>query len=249
MRTSILLPMAAAALTVALLIAPIRAGSVKKFILVLDPGHTPEKPGAMSARGVPEREFNLRVAERIRATLAADPELEVVVTNRPDESVPNAHRIAFANRIHADLYLAIHHDSAQDEFFSTWTYQGKTLRYCDRFEGFSLFVPDPGGAAFRLASDLGRRLVAAGLRPTLHHAMTVSGEGMTLLDPETGVYLHSKPLAILRHTRMPAVLLECGLIVNRAEELKLSDPAYQQRIADAVREAVEDYRGYNHGVP
>ena len=246
MKSSLPLRMAALTLAAALALAPARSGSGKKFILVLDPGHTPEQPGAISARGVPEREFNLRMAERIRQTLAADPAIEAVVTNRPDESVSNAHRIAYANRINADLYLAIHHDSAQAEFFSTWTYQGKTLPYCDRFEGFSLFVPNPGGVAFRFAQDLGRRLVAAGLRPTLHHAMSVPGEGMTLLDPELGVYLHSKPLAVLRHTHMPAVILECGLIVNRAEELKLADPAYQQKIADAVRDAVEEYRGYNH---
>lgn len=30
----------------------------EKFLLVLDPGHTPEEPGAISARGKPEREFN-----------------------------------------------------------------------------------------------------------------------------------------------------------------------------------------------
>ena len=39
---------------------------------------------------------------------------------------------------------------------------------------------------------------------------------------------------------MPAVLLECGVIVNRAEEEKLNDPAYRSRLIDAISSAVEN---------
>jgi hypothetical protein len=40
---------------------------------------------------------------------------------------------------------------------------------------------------------------------------------------------------------MPAVLLECGVIVNRLEEKSLLTPARQQKIADAVAEAVTQF--------
>jgi N-acetylmuramoyl-L-alanine amidase len=39
---------------------------------------------------------------------------------------------------------------------------------------------------------------------------------------------------------MPAVLLECGVIVNRAEEAKLNDPAYRNRLVEAISSAVEN---------
>ena len=37
---------------------------------------------------------------------------------------------------------------------------------------------------------------------------------------------------------MPAVLLECGVIVNRSEEASLQKPEVQQRIADAAADAI-----------
>ena len=53
-----------------------------------------------------------------------------------------------------------------------------------------------------------------------------------LLDADAGVYRYDQ-LIVLRMTRMPAVLLEAGSIVNRQEELELGAPrtprAHQRR--------------------
>ena len=38
----------------------------KDIVIVLDVGHTPSDPGATSARGVPEYDFNLHLAQRIK---------------------------------------------------------------------------------------------------------------------------------------------------------------------------------------
>ncbi|HEY2136487.1 MAG TPA: N-acetylmuramoyl-L-alanine amidase, partial [Xanthobacteraceae bacterium] len=48
-------------------------------------------------------------------------------------------------------------------------------------------------------------------------------------------------LIVLRHTRMPAVLLEAGSIVNRTEELLLATPEHQALISAAVVEAVDAF--------
>src|SRR3954449_7613264 len=40
-----------------------------RFRVILDVGHTAEEPGAISARGVPEFAFNLRLAQYIRQQL------------------------------------------------------------------------------------------------------------------------------------------------------------------------------------
>ena len=37
---------------------------------------------------------------------------------------------------------------------------------------------------------------------------------------------------------MPAILLECGVIIHREEELLVQDPAYQDLIAHAVVKAL-----------
>ena len=47
-----------------------------------------------------------------------------------------------------------------------------------------------------------------------------------LLDAQAGVYRYDQ-LIVLKDTRMPAVLLEAGSIVNRDEELLLATPERQ----------------------
>jgi len=46
---------------------------------------------------------------------------------------------------------------------------------------------------------------------------------------------------VLKNAPMPAALLECGVIINRAEELELKKPETQARIADAAASAIEAF--------
>lgn len=39
---------------------------------------------------------------------------------------------------------------------------------------------------------------------------------------------------VLRETRMPAVLVECGYISNKREALRCADPGHRQKLADAI---------------
>jgi N-acetylmuramoyl-L-alanine amidase len=61
-----------------------------------------------------------------------------------------------------------------------------------------------------------------------------------LVDAEVGVYRYDQ-LIVLQMTRMPAVPLEAGSIINRDEELLMASPAHQALISDAVTEAVEQF--------
>jgi N-acetylmuramoyl-L-alanine amidase len=61
-----------------------------------------------------------------------------------------------------------------------------------------------------------------------------------LLDPVAGVYRYDQ-LIVLKMTRMPALLLEAGSIVNRAEELDLGTPERRARTAAAIVAAVQEF--------
>ena len=61
-----------------------------------------------------------------------------------------------------------------------------------------------------------------------------------LLDADAGVYRYDQ-LVVLRYTRMPALLLEAGSIVNRQEELELATPERRALTSAAVAAAVEDF--------
>jgi N-acetylmuramoyl-L-alanine amidase len=54
--------------------------------------------------------------------------------------------------------------------------------------------------------------------------------------------IKTAPLYVIRHTTMPAVLIETGFISNPAEEEALNSNAMQKRIARAIVDAIKEYR-------
>lgn len=213
------------------------------FRVVLDVGHSPEAPGARSARGIDEYRYNLALSAAIEARLRGQgfSGTARMLTEGGRETL--GLRAAKANRLGAGLLLSIHHDSVQTAYLERWTVAGTEQRYSDRFRGWSLFVSQGGGrpresAAFaRLLAD---RLLASGLPFSRHHAEPIRGENRRFLDAQRGIYRYDA-LAVLAAAEVPAVLLEAGLIVNRDEEVALSDPRRQAQIAAAVTEAVEAF--------
>lgn len=214
-----------------------------KFRVVIDVGHSPAAPGAISARGVTEYSFNLRLTTMIASSLIARGYVDTFTIATGGGVANLSRRTARANTLGADLFLSVHHDSAQPQYFERWTFNGREHRYCDRFKGWSIFVSNANPApqeSLRFAQALARRLLARGLPFSTHHAERIPGESRTFLDAAHGVYRYDG-LAVLRGARAPAALLEAGVIVNREEESALSTTGRQSEIAEAVAEGVDAY--------
>lgn len=216
-----------------------------RFRVVLDVGHSAEIPGALSARGVPEYEFNLRLANQIGKALigAGFAKTSVLVTPGPARAGLFT-RVAHANGLPADLLISIHHDSVPERFLESWEYEGKPSRFCDRFRGHSIFISRDNAhweAGLHFARLLGKRLKARGLKYASHYAEEFMQERRReLVDAEAGVYRYDQ-LIVLKDTTMPAVLLEAGSILHRDEELLLQTPARQALVSAAVTEAVKSF--------
>ena len=215
-----------------------------RFKVLLDPGHTPANPGAISSQGLPERGYNQNIAALLLKRLAADPDFDARLSNGLNETVENPDRAALANKLGVDMFLSIHHDSVQDAYLSTWTFNGAAQQYCDKFHGYSLHVADNRGQSLdapslAFAEQVAAKLQAAGFAPTLHHAEPIAGENYKLLNRGLGVYERNN-LAVFRTNKRPAILLECGVLVNREEERRLQDPQVQGRIVEAVYQAFRE---------
>lgn len=211
--------------------------------IAVDAGHSARRFGATSARGLPEYRFNLDMARLVVAELRQAGFPRAFLIDETGKDVPPAGRATLANRNNAGLLISIHHDSVQPHYLETWPFEGRQRRFCDRFAGYSLFVSakNPRYAASRaLGLDIGESLRTAGFTPTLHHAEPIAGENRELLDAERGLYRYDG-LAVLHRADMPAVLVECGVLVNRDEEIALADPDRRTRMARAIARGVARY--------
>ena len=215
------------------------------FRAVVDVGHTVEVPGALSARGVPEYAFNLQLADAVKQALVDagfDKTVRLVTATAP--WIGLVERAASANAMHADLFISIHHDSVPDYLLETWEYQGQENHFSDRFKGYAIFISNDNAdrkGSLEFGRFLGKELQARSLPYTPHYTLPLMGKyRRELIDADAGVYRYDQ-LIVLRETRMPAVLLEAGSIVNRQEELELASPERRSLVSAAVAAAVEDF--------
>jgi N-acetylmuramoyl-L-alanine amidase len=216
-----------------------------RFRALIDVGHTLEEPGAISARGMPEYDFNLRLALHIERALreAGFSKTTLLVTD--GKALPSlVKRVARANKQGGDLFLSIHHDSVPEKLIEKWTYEGIERSYSDRFRGHSMFISADNPqfrASLQFGHLLGKEMKEKGLQYTTHYTDKIMGARMRqLVDKEAGVYRFDQ-LVVLRMTQMPALLLEAGSIINRDEELLMASTGQQEKIAGAVKIAVEAF--------
>ena len=205
----------------------------------------PPNPKARSARATsPNSSYNLRLARQIEEKLKAEgfAETRLLLTEgKARRSLFK--RVDAANDLRADLLLSIHHDSVPNKFLEEWEFEGKKSRFSDRFSGYSVFVsrsnPD-FKTSLSFAELIGKEMKAQGLDYAKQYSQPIMGRYQReLLNKETGVYRYDE-LIVLRKTRMAAVLLEAGSIINRDEELQMGSQERRNIISSGVAAAMKD---------
>jgi len=216
--------------------------------VAIDVGHFIEEPGATSARGRPELDFNRELAREIESA-ARSRGLGTLLIGADGFASRLTQRTAAAAG--AEFFLSVHHDSVQPHFLETWEYDRVERLFSDRYSGFSLFVSRKNRSPVRslaCASAMGEALRRAGFSPSLYHADPIPGENKPFADRRNGVHYYDN-LVVLKTARTPAVLLEAGVIVNRDEELKVQSEDVRKRIAAAVASGLERCLGRKNAAP
>ncbi|MBV9461141.1 MAG: N-acetylmuramoyl-L-alanine amidase [Bradyrhizobium sp.] len=218
-----------------------------KFRLLVDVGHTVQSDGAMSARNIPEFQYNLHLAQRLVDKLKSEGFAATRLLVTEGKARPSLFaRVASANNWHADLLLSIHHDSVPDKMMEDWEFEGKKSHYSDRFSGYGLFVSKENPdfeSSMNFAKLIGTQMRAQGIKFADQYTLPIMGKYRhDLLDRDAGIYRYDH-LIVLQRTHMPAVLLEAGSIINRDEELQMASPERQDMTVNAVTTAVKQFCG------
>ena len=218
------------------------------YTVAIDVGHTRASPGAISVTGKPEYEFNLRLArkleDRLKETNREGGATIVPFVISSDKAMTLVARTKMAADRNADLFVSIHHDSAQDKYLEENEVDGRTERFTEKFSGYSVFVSRKNprseeslDLAKRIGLALGRSFPFA-----RHHHERIAGENRPYADEDAGVYFFDD-LVVLKTAAMPAVLVECGVIVNPTEEKELLTAARQATTVAAIVRGIREYLG------
>jgi N-acetylmuramoyl-L-alanine amidase len=217
----------------------------QKFRIVIDVGHTAESEGAISARNVAEFIFNRHLARQIEEKLKSEGFAETrLLLTQGKARASLFKRVAVANDLPANLFLSIHHDSVPNKLLENWEFEGKKSHFSDRFSGYSVYVSHNNAdfqTSLSFAELLAKEMKAQGLQYAQQYTQPIMGRYRhPLLNKETGVYSYDE-LVVLRKTRMAAVLLEAGSIINREEELMMETDERRNIISSGVAAAVKEF--------
>lgn len=249
-RRSLLLGLLASAVASPVWAAPT---TVRKRLIVLDPGHGGQDPGALGISGTQEKGVVITVARDLKTQLEATGRYRVLLTRPGDEYVPLRERVARAQSAKADMFLSIHADSHADSSVRGASVYTLSEDASDR-EAAALAArenrADQAVAGMKLAdkSDtVAKALVAMTQRGTVNDSRrlaetivrTFDGNGVRLL-PHTH---RQAGFAVLTAPEIPAALVELGYLSNRQDEKLLTVRPHQLFLARALRASVDAHFG------
>ena len=216
--------------TIEPLIRPHHVPNVGKVqTVVLDAGHGGHDKGQMSRYGA-EKDFALDVARKLRPILQAKG-LRVIMTREGDYFVPLEVRAQIANSAHNAIFVSIHFNATNDDPNAT---------------GFEIFSFTPRGApstsdgavtASSVNMQPGSSVDAQSLALSACIYHSVLGQ---LREYDRGI--KRARFAVLRLTKVPAVLIEGGFLTDGGESKLISNKDWRAKLAGAIGIGIENYQ-------
>jgi len=218
---------------------------------MIDPGHGGYDPGTTSASGLAEKDLALQIAQRLRQALA-EHGVRAELTRSTDVFIPLPERTRIANREDADLFVSIHLNSSPNPetagievYYLNNTTDRATIRLA-RMENGNASTPygAPDGANLNyILADLRQQYKAA---ESASLARMIDAQTVADLNAGLGLNVNALgakmgPFWVLVGAHMPALLVECGFLSNRAEARRLASSQYRDTLAESIATAVVHY--------
>ncbi len=215
--------------------------------VMLDPGHGGFDPGA-EAGGLVEADLMLSFARALQDVLR-ESGFAVALTREADVFVSLEARMSAARAFGADLLLSLHADALPEDAGNASGATVYTLSGAASAEASQRLVERHGKDDLIAGLDLGGHeedvslvLMDLARRETAPRSVVLA---QTLLDhirAGTG-HVSGRPqrvadFSVLRAPDFPSVLLELGFLSSRTDRTRLSDAAWRQRTAEAIRDGL-----------
>jgi len=227
--------------------APVPVFKARQFgnLVTLDPGHGGEDYGVHPSQEELEKNYTLRIAERIEARLRSTA-YRGMLTRTQDTDLAASHRSAIANYYQSRCYIGIHLGGAPSKETA-----GPVV-YVQRYSGQDRQAGDEesGGADGSTPIASAREMRPQNLIPWEMGQTTFVTQskrlGELIQSELNAVYgtenqLVEVPLAQLAPVAAPAVIVEAGFLTNSDDQQKLATGEFQDRIAVAIVKAIQRF--------
>ncbi|WPL18919.1 N-acetylmuramoyl-L-alanine amidase AmiC precursor [Thiorhodovibrio winogradskyi] len=231
-----------------------RSFKARDVVIAIDAGHGGKDPGAIGVLGTREKDVTLSIARKLAHLVDQQAGMRAALIRDSDRFVILRDRIRIARKHRADLFVSIHADAFHDR----------------KVRGSSVFTLSELGASSEAAQwlaarenevdllagiDLGKSneevagvLMNMTQNMTMEHSLLAAKpvlEELGQLGKMHQSRIQSAGFAVLKAPDIPSMLVETAFISNPQEEKRLRDPAFQQRVAEAILNGVKRYFAAN----
>jgi N-acetylmuramoyl-L-alanine amidase len=219
---------------------------LKRFTVVIDPGHGGVDGGAEGLSGTVEKEVTLAFAKELKDKLSVSGKYDVFMTRDDDTFLRLDDRVRIARQHEADLFISIHADTISLKGIrgaTVYTVSDKASdaeaqaladreNLSDRLAGIEVKADSP--EVTDILIDLIRRET---------HSFSMSFANTLVDELGTSVGLINNPhrfagFRVLRAPDVPSVLVELGYLSNPKDEAQLIDPDWRDKAAESITNAV-----------
>ena len=224
--------------------------SLKKtgnYIVVIDPGHGGEDPGAVNRKGVKEKDIVLKISKAAVKRLNRQKGIKAYLTRKGDYFIPLQKRVMIAKQYGADIFISIHADSS----FSTKAYgtsvyclsfkgaSSNTARMAARKENASDFV---GGVPLDHNNNSLNKIIFDLVQThSLNSSLTLAGTMLQEISKVNRLHKKTPPqanFAVLRAPDIPSILIETDFISNHKRAKRMQAPWFQAEFSKCITSAV-----------
>lgn len=226
----------------------------KNFKITLDAGHGGKDWGA-TYNGHVEKNVSLAVVLKVGKILENQPNIEVNYTRKTDVFIDLIERANIANRVDANIFVSIHCNANKNTVADgTETYvMGMTKNasslavaknenevitmekdYKQKYEGYDPKSPETMIGLTLMQEEFMENSIS--LASKIQDAFSILGKKVR------GGGVKQAPYMVLHKAYMPRVLIEMGFISNPVEGAILDSEEGQDKIAEAIANAIISYK-------
>lgn len=225
--------------------------SEKDKIIVIDPGHGGEDPGAMGKKRTREKDVVLQISQRLQSELNGREGYRAFLTRDGDYYPSFNKRLQIAREYGADLFVSIHADAARNRTarggsvycLSTSGASSAAARILARNENLADII---GGAENGSKNSDETDVIMLNMiqTETINMSKTFGSIVLSNLSDVNKLKfnrIQEAPFRVLKMPHIPSVLVETAYLSNPVEEQLLKSPGFQKKISLAIADSIVDF--------
>ncbi|WP_145590499.1 N-acetylmuramoyl-L-alanine amidase AmiC [Yersinia aleksiciae] len=226
-----------------------KAGRDRPIVIMLDPGHGGEDPGAIGRNKTREKDIVLQIARRLRTLIQKEANMRVFMTRNEDVFIPLKVRVAKARKQRADLFISIHADAftsqaARGSSVFALSTKGATSTAARFLAQTQNEADQIGGVSKSGDRYLDHTIIDLLQTATINDSLKFGKEVLNRMGKINKLHknrVDQAGFAVLKAPDIPSILVETAFISNLEEERKLRTSHFQQQVAESIFAGIKAY--------